>query len=212
MKQILSLISIWAIVSVMSSSVSWAQKKDIDLDLINVANLEVIDGDTIPAFELDVIPVVSYKIRTKDQQRKYRKLKRNLIKVYPYAQRAITLLHEVELATSQMHKKRHKKKFIRGKEKELKKQFKKELKKLTVSQGKVLIKLIERDTGQPFFKTLKSMKNPVSAFFWHNISKTFGYNLKEGYDPKKHADLEELVSFLEENGLRALAYRSRSRR
>ena len=165
MKKIVSLIGIWAIISMMSSSTSWAQKKNIDLENLNVANITIIDGDTLPTFELDIIPVVSYKIRTRDGQRKYRKLKRNLIKVYPYAQRAINLLHEVDLATSQMHKKKHKKKFIRSKEKELKKEFKKELKKLTVSQGKVLIKLIERDTGKPFFKTLKNMKNPVSAFF-----------------------------------------------
>ena len=193
-----------------------AQSKEgavkLDKNTMQVANLVVVDGDTIPTFLLHEVPVTSNRISSKADQRAYRKLKRNLIKVYPYAQRAIDLMRDIELTTAKMDKKRKKKKYIKAKEKELKDQFKKELKKLTVSQGKVLIKLIERDTKEPFYRTLKDMKNPVSAFFWQTISKRFGYNLKEGYDVEKQADLEELVVYLEEHGLMALARSSYSYR
>lgn len=178
------------------------------IDDLSVLGLGVIDGDTIPIYNFLDAVVVSTKKRTAAEQRAYRKLKRNLVKVYPYAQRATLLLNEMEKATADMRRsKRKKKKYVKALEKELKGHFEQELKKLTTSQGKVLIKLLERETGEPFYKLLKQLKNPFSAFVWNTVSKRYGYNLKEGYDSEKNQDLEELVSALEENGLQALGYK-----
>ena len=166
--------------------------------------LYVIDGDTIPGYQLAEVPITARRFASSAEERKYKKLKRNIIKVYPYARRATSLLKEIETVNAELNKKRHRKKYLKHLESQLKDQFGKELRKLTVSQGKVLVKLIERETGEPFYKTLKQVKNPISAFFWNAAGKRYGYNLKEGYDPEEYKDLEEIVSFLEAHGIESM--------
>lgn len=177
------------------------------VDQLTILGYEVIGNDTLPILQLESIPVVSSKLTVEERVAR-RKLKRNIVKVYPYAQRAVGLLNEIESVTASLDKRRHRKKYLRFLESQLKGQFKDELKKLTISQGKMLIKLIERDTGKPFYDQLAKLKNPVSAFFWHNMSKGMGYDLKEGYHPEKqHSNIEEIVVYLEKNGIQSLGYR-----
>ncbi len=160
----------------------------------------VIDGDTLPTFDLDGVTILPEKERTAKETREFERLKRYVGKVYPYAHKAVSLMKEIEYITADLDRKRHKKKYLRGLENELKGTFKDDLKKLTTTQGKILIKMIERETGETFYSHLKDLKNPVTAFFYHNLGKRYGYNLKEGYDATKHEDLEEIMVFLEENG------------
>lgn len=178
------------------------------IDELYHLSLVVIGNDTIPYLELATVPIVSSRIMSDEEAKEYRKLKRNIIKVYPYARRAIDLLNEIEEVTASIDKKRHRKKYLKELEKELKGTFKDELKKLSVSQGKVLIKLIERETGRDFYDILKQVKNPVTAFVWHTMSKSYGYDLKEGYSCEENANIEEIVGFLEEHGVKALGYNS----
>ena len=180
---------------------------DKPIDELYYLSLVVIGEDTIPYLKLDEVPIVSTRLMSDEEARAYRKLKRNIIKVYPYARRAIDLLNEIEDVTATIEKKRHRKKYLKKLEKELKGTFKDELKKLSVSQGKVLVKLIERETNRTFYDILKQIKNPVSAFFWHSMSKSYGYDLKQGYSCDEQADMEEIVSFLEDNGIQSLGYR-----
>ncbi len=150
------------------------------IDELYHLSLVVIGNDTIPYYKLAEVPIVSTRLLSDEEAKAYRKLKRNIIKVYPYARRAIDLLNEIERVTAEIEKKRHRKKYLKQLEKELKYTFKDELKKLSVSQGKVLIKLIERETGRTFYDILKQVKNPVTAFVYHNVGKSYGYDLKEG--------------------------------
>ncbi|MGB0839814.1 MAG: DUF4294 domain-containing protein [Chitinophagales bacterium] len=166
--------------------------------------LEEVLGDTLASLELETINVYGKRFQSREEELAYYKLKRNIVRVYPYAQRALKLLEEIEKETELIERKRHEKKYLRSLEKELKGQFQDELTKLSVSQGKVLVKLIERKTGEPFYTTLRGLKNPVSAVFWQGLGRSLGYDLKEGYNPKKYSDMEGLITYLEKNGIEAM--------
>ncbi|MFK7903624.1 MAG: DUF4294 domain-containing protein [Chitinophagales bacterium] len=176
------------------------------IDDINILELQTTNTDTIPLYRLDTVQVASAKLMNNTERKAYRKLKYNIIKVYPYAQRALTLISEIERVTEESKRKKEKRKYLKQLEREMKEDFKIELKKLTTSQGKTLIKLIERGSGERFYDLLKEFKNPVSAFFWQALGKSFGYDFKEGYDPAKYADMEYLLDHLENNGVKALGY------
>lgn len=174
---------------------------------ITITHFIVVEGDTIPIVQLSEIPITSDKIRSKEEEREYRKLKYNTIKVYPYAKRALWLLDQLEETTANMNKRRDAKRYKKALEKELKATFTDELKKLTTSQGKILVKLIERGTEQTFYQILREQKNIFTAFFYHNAGKSYGYDLKEGYDAERYDDLETIVSFLEQHGVQYFGYK-----
>ena len=177
------------------------------VDELNFLKWVVIDGDTLPIVNLGEVEIVPEKERTPFEQRKYDRMKRYIGKVYPYAHKAVMLLNEMEEITSSIEKKRTRKKYLRKLEGELKQNFQQDLKKLTVSQGKLLIKIIERETDREFYDILKELKNPVSAFFWQNLGKRYGYDLKQGYKVAENEDMEEIMVFLEDNGLDFLGVR-----
>jgi len=179
----------------------------INLDDYEIMELGLVGNDTVLMMDLMEVPIVSSRIMTDEEIRAYRKLKRNIIKVYPYAQRAIGIINEINSTSDAFDKNKDRRKYRNRMEDYLKTEFKDELKKLTVSQGKVLVKLIERETGEPFYEVIKDNKSGVTAFFWHNMSKSFGYDLKEGYDPEEYKDMEEIVIYLEEHGVEYFGYR-----
>jgi len=175
----------------------WIRKMQGDKSIIQ---LQVIDGDTIPMVTLRPISVVERKFENPADRYKFLKLRRNIIKVYPYAKRAANIMAEIEDATEPMNKKRHKKKYIKKLEKDLKTEFKDPLKNLTISQGKVLIKLLERESGKSCHELIKNYKNGVSAFFWQQLGRKWGYDLKEGYHPENYRDIELIINNLEATG------------
>jgi hypothetical protein len=96
-----------------------------------------------------------------------------------------------------LDKKRKKNKYLKVKEDELKEQFENKLKNLTVNQGKVLIKLINRETGNNCYQLIKDLKSPAAAFFWNMWAKKYDYNLKEPYVAEENQDLEMIVRLIE---------------
>ena len=91
-------------------------------------------------------------------------------------------------------------------EKKLFDEFDAPLRKLTFSQGKMLIKLIDRETGHTSYSVLKEFKGGVSAFFWQNIARVFGHNLKSQYDKNEEQMLEKLVLMCENGTFDQLYY------
>jgi len=157
------------------------------------------NNDTLYIADLPMISVTSSALSGMDLA-KYRRLKRNTTKVLPYALQAVDLIEEIETVSATIEKKRHRRKYLKKLEDELKDNFKSDLKKLTTTQGKILIKIIERETDDNFYAILKGLKNPVTAFFFQAIGKRFGYDLKEGYDLESQTDLEKVLVELEEDG------------
>lgn len=162
------------------------------LDMIITA-----EGDTLFLADLPLISITGSRLFL--DMSKYRRMKRNATKAYPYAKNAVALLQEIERETELIEKKRHQRKYLKRLEKELKKQFKEELTQLTTTQGKILVKMIERDTGSTFYTILKGLKNPVTALLFQGIGKRYGYDLKQGYDPEKEWMLERIILELEES-------------
>ena len=110
----------------------------------------------------------------------YRKYRYYAPKVYPYAVEAIRIFRETEYVTATMPK-RKAKKHIRRLQKELKKEFEDPLKKLTKTQGYLLVKMIERETGNTMHYLIKDLRGGMTATYWSTMAKMFGHQLKDGY-------------------------------
>jgi hypothetical protein len=150
--------------------------------------IEVVDGDTV--YTADIDPVYVYattppvtKPPTAKEIQKYQKLVRNVKRVYPYAVVANEKLIALNQKLSTLKTNKEKKKALDDAEKEIRAQFEEELKKLTVTQGKILIKLIDRETGNTSYALVKELRGSISAVFWQSLARLFGSSLKTKYDP-----------------------------
>ncbi|MBK6346183.1 MAG: DUF4294 domain-containing protein [Bacteroidales bacterium] len=166
-----------------------------------VAKAKIVDGDTIPMMDLPVVRIKGYIIyRTPADQRRFDRLVRNVKKVYPYAKLAGIKLQHYDSLMAGLTEKEQRKLYKRA-EDELKSEFGEELKSLTFSQGRILLKLVDRETGTPTYHIVRELRGSFVAFFWQNLSRLFGYNLKEKYDPEgKDKDIETIVLMIE-NGM-----------
>lgn len=154
----------------------------------------ITEGDTLYVADLDGTSItMPRKFKDNDEKRRYYKLKRSAQKVYPYAVKAITLYKEAKDTTSTM-KRRKRKKYTKKMQKELKEEFEKPLKKLTKTQGKVLIAMIERELDTSFYKVVKELRNGMVASYWNVMGKMFGYKIKKQYDPKDDPIMEAVLS------------------
>jgi len=153
----------------------------------------ISDGDTMILADLDDVSITSFRKFDSDADyRKYRKFRRYAAKVFPYAKEAIRIFREVEYASEHLSKKERKKK-IKQLEKELKAEFEEPLKKLTKLQGKIMIKMIEKETEESMYDLMKSLKGRFTAFYWHQFSKLYSYDLKEGYQEGKYEILDAVL-------------------
>ena len=151
------------------------------------------EGDTLILADLDDVSITSLRTFEDDADyRKYLKMRRYASIVFPYAKEGIRIFREVEYASEHLSKKEKKKK-IKELEKELKAEFEKPLSKLTKLQGKILIKMIEKETGKSFHSLMKSVKGRFAAFYWHQFSKLYSYDLKEGYQEGKYEILDAVL-------------------
>jgi hypothetical protein len=166
----------------------------------NVELKEIIeDNDTILiASTLKPVDVISKKrFNSWKEEAEFIKLRRYVTAVYPYAKMAGALHQQINGDLEDLDKKRKKNKYLKVKEDELKEQFEDKLKNLTINQGKVLIKLINRETGNNCYQLIKDLKSPAAAFFWNIWAKKYDYNLKEPYLAEENQDLEMIVRLIE---------------
>lgn len=162
----------------------------------------IIDNDTvIHTYLRQIIIRPPFKFKSRRQKKRYSRLVRYVKKVYPYSLVVSEKLHEIHTDMEYYNTKREKKNFIKKKEKELKKQFEGKLRKLTYTQGRILIKLIDRETGYTTYEIVKELKGSLSAFFWQSIAKLFGSNLKMQYDAKGDDAMIEDIVIRIENGM-----------
>ncbi len=148
--------------------------------------------------------VVKRKIprRYRKGTRAYNRTVRNLKVVYPLAKRAAYKIKKIEASLAEIEGERAKKKFVKQEYKKLMKIYKEPMKKLKISQGRMLIVLIDRETGNTTFHHIKDYKGGFSAFFWQGIARLFGNDLKKQYDPYgEHIYLEALIQQYEKGEL-----------
>jgi hypothetical protein len=166
-----------------------------------VVKAKVENGDTVPMMYLPEVRIKGYIIyRSPADQRRFDRLVRNVKKVYPYARLAGLKLQEFDSMMAGLTEKEQRQLYKKA-EDELKAEFGEELKGLTFSQGRILLKLVDRETGTPTYHIVKELRGSFVAFFWQNLSRLFGYNLKENYDPEgKDKEIETIVLMIE-NGM-----------
>ncbi|MCK5691505.1 MAG: DUF4294 domain-containing protein [Bacteroidales bacterium] len=160
----------------------------------------VVEGsDTLAIIELPEVRV--YDRRDFEYlylKRRYRRMIRNIKKAYPYARIAAIELKELDEHLAALENEKEQKAYINQAEKEIMDQFEKEVKKLTVTQGIILVKLIDRETGRTSYQVVKELKGGITAFFWQGIARIFGNNLKTEYDPEnKDKIMEDIILGIE---------------
>ena len=161
----------------------------------------IVEGkDTIYIDEIRASKVYSKVPRQKGKEwRKYYRLVHNFSKAYPYALVAKKLVIEADstIAADKL-KGAKREKYIRSVQKELFDVFEGQMRQLTVSQGALIMKLIDREVGKSSYSIIKGYKSSIAAGFWQGIARLFGSDLKKPYDPEgEDANTEELVQIWE---------------
>ncbi len=159
----------------------------------------MLDGDTIPVIMLPELKIFSFKpYESKRQARKMTRLIKNVKRVYPYAMLAGIKLKEYEEILAGVEDKKVRKKIMKQAEDELDAEFGADLRDFTFSQGKILIKLVYRETGSSSYELVAELRGKFRAFFWQTFARIFGFNLKDGYDPEgEDKEIEFIVQMIE---------------
>lgn len=134
--------------------------------------------------------------------RAYNRTIRNLKVVYPLAKKAAKKIHEIELQLKNIQGEKAKRTFVKKEYKKLMKIYKEPMKNMRISQGRMLIVLIHRETGNTSYEHIKNYKGGITAFFWQGIARLFGNNLKKSYNPNgEDRYLEALIQQYERGEL-----------
>jgi len=162
----------------------------------------IIDGDTLPYIKLYRIVIYpERKFKSKRQRRRYTRLMYNVKKVYPYAVLIGNFYYEIEQDLSNIPDEKTQKKYLKKKEKELRNEYEETLINLTFTQGRLLIKLVDRETSNTTFAVIQKFKGDMSAIFWQSLARVFGTNLKTEYNAKEEDQMIEEIIAKIENGL-----------
>ena len=154
----------------------------------------IFEGDTIWTILMPEMPVYQpLRLKNKKQLQKYNRLVYNVKKVLPLAQQANAMIQETYKVMEQLPDKQAKQEHIKQVEKEIMKTYKPEMKKLTYSQGKLLIKLVDRECNQSGYEVVKAFLGPARATFYQVFAWTFKASLKKEYDPEGDDKLTERV-------------------
>ncbi len=168
----------------------------------------IVDGkDTVFVDEIRASKVYSRVPRQKGREwRKYYRLVHNFSKAYPYALVAKKLVVEADsIIAADRLKGAKREKYISKVQTELFEVFEGQMRKLTVSQGALIMKLVDREVGKSSYSIIKGYKSGATAAFWQGIAKIFGSDLKKPYDPEgEDKAVEELVQIWEDGDFPAL--------
>lgn len=164
---------------------------------------QIVDGDTIPMLVLDEVtvnPPVQAETNTTLSPVKYSKLIRDVKKAYPYAVTVSIKLNEYNEIISKIEDEAERKKYLKKAEEDIKAEFSDDVENMTLSQGIILLKLIDRETGNTSFEIVKQLRGALRAVFWQTIARFFGANLKIEYDPSGDDKYIEEIVLKIENG------------
>jgi hypothetical protein len=183
---------LFVLLFISSTNIVKAQSKYGQNDTI-ITSAVVYNGDTIPA---QILPGVYTWSRGKYSAReRWTRLRNAVYVTYPYAKRAGLVFNDIQKHIANNPDKEFVSKYINSREKELKKEFTTPLTNLSVYQGRVLMKLINRETGGTnCYDILKELKGGFTARFWQTVAFVFGSDLKQPYDAKgQDAEMESIV-------------------
>jgi hypothetical protein len=142
------------------------------------------DGVKLPEMEIKEVTILgSRKIFAGFQYWRYERLVYNVKKVYPYALIVRDKFKDVNATLEKLPDDKERRKYIREVEKQVFHDYEGDMREMTITQGRILIRLIDRETSITSYELIKEYKGKISASFWQGIARLFGTNLKESYDP-----------------------------
>lgn len=166
--------------------------------------------DTVPVrvmiYGKDTIPFITLRIhdvydklpkRFRKERERWTRLRNAVYVTYPYARSASRILKDVNLELAKISKKKQRKEYLTQKEEQLKAQFADKLENLSVYQGKVLMKLIHRETGENCYELVKELKGGFNARIWQTVAFFFGGNLKSEFNIQEDCEIEMIVQEIE---------------
>jgi hypothetical protein len=169
------------------------QSRTVKFDTIKVATTN-LNGEILPWIVLNEVKVVAIRTFKSEQDFKnYQRLRYNVLKVLPYARYAGQRYRQLERDLAITPEKRKQKQLVKACDKEIKDLFNDKIKNLTISQGEILIKLVDRETGNSSFDLVRDMKGGVSAFVMQSVAKVFGHDLKNKYNRDLERDIESII-------------------
>ncbi len=159
--------------------------------------VQIIGQDTLPVYILEEA-VAEEQMSAEDlkKQKDWARLIRDVQVVWPYVQDFSKKLKDIDQQMAELPKNKDKRKFLKDEEKKLKEEYEDKLKNLSYRRGKLLIKLIDRQTGRSSYQLIKEYKNGLTALVWQGFASAFDMNLKEKYDPAKEPEIESAIAFL----------------
>lgn len=178
---------------------SFQSSAQVRLDSLDIMNYKVTDGDTV--FFDDIPPAMIHPKQTMSRRDwvKYYKRVHNFSKAYPYALVVSRVINETDsLFAADNYTERQKEKYLANMKDEVLNDFEPVFRQLTLKQGLMMIRLIDREVGMTPYYILKYYFNGATAGFWQGVAKFFKGNLKQPYDRfGEDKDLEELVGYWE---------------
>lgn len=178
------------ILLILFSFFSYSQEKE--RDSLDLNDMILIEGDSI-AFSLDEITLLKkLNFDNKKERRYYYWYLKKVHKAYPYAVLTASTLAEVDRQLVKIKSKKKRKKYIKKAQKLLNEEFKEQLKKMTRTEGKLLIRLIHRQTGHTTFNLIKKYRSGWKAFWYNTTARMFKLSLKKEYHPES-SELDFLV-------------------
>ena len=164
-------------------------------DTLRVEAFITPEGDTIPQSWLPTVEVSAIQTRAlRNYWNNWTRLRNAVYVTYPYARTASKVIESVNAQLANVQDEKLRKQIIKSREKELKRDFADKVTNLSVYQGKVLMKLINRETGNNCYQLIKEYKGGFNAGIWQTVAFVFGSSLKQPYNPNgEDQEIEKLV-------------------
>jgi hypothetical protein len=141
------------------------------------------NGDTLLVSVTPEANIISYSDANYRESRNYKKALRRVKKVYPYAMLASYMYEDYMIKIDEFEKNKERRKYLKEEEKALKEKFEGKIREITVQEGVILVKLIDRQTSHTSYEVLKEIRGGGSAFLWQSVARIFSSSLKHQYDP-----------------------------
>ena len=186
--------NLFIILGLLLTQGSWAQSSTGTNDTLVVPYI-IYEGDTMTYRQLDMVYVFGKMSREQKRAfQKWTRLRNAVYITYPYAKKAGRIINDVNLNLKVINDPQKRKKYLSTRERELKKEFTAPITALSVYQGRVLMKLINRETNNTCFELVKEYRGGFSAHFWQTVAWFFGGSLKQQYNPVgEDAEMERIV-------------------
>lgn len=158
----------------------------------------LVEGERLPWMLIPEVTVTRKRVfKSPEDKARYLRLRYNVSKVLPYAKYAQDKYQQLYRDLAVTGNRREQKRLVKACEKEIKDMFNREVKNLTISQGEILIKLIDRQTGNSSYEVVRELRGGVTAFFYQSIARVFGHNLKNTYSAEEDFEIENIIRSLE---------------